>query len=214
MKKLLVITAILFCIQLGSKAQILIDSAKIVQLGDTLYGVALYGVYMPTPPCAIIDSSKQVTGDTINIRLCYLYGDAQSSGCKAYDTITLGNLQNSNYTVVVALSRADTTTSTCANPNRKDTIVLQYIRTGIINVESDYALQLFPNPAGNTLSGKVAGYTGNTILQVTSATGQLLLQNTTTQPNFAIDISALPPGLYFLQLTNGSQRVVKRFVKQ
>ena len=49
---------------------------------------------------------------------------------------------------------------------------------------------------------------------VASSTGQLLLQNTITQPNFTIDLSTLPPGLYFLQLTNGSRRAVKRFVKQ
>jgi hypothetical protein len=213
--KSIILTVIVFLVtHFICSAQILIDSAKIVQLGDTLYGVALYGVFMPTRPCAIIDSSKQIHNDTISVGLCYLYGDALSVACKGYDTITVGNLHNSHYTVIVALARTDTTTSTCANPNRKDTIVLQYIPTGIINVESDHALQLFPNPAGNVLSGKIAEYTGATTLQIIAATGQLFLQNTITQPTFTVDVSTLPPGLYFLQLTNGRLRIIRRFVKQ
>jgi hypothetical protein len=50
--------------------------------------------------------------------------------------------------------------------------------------------------------------------QITSAAGRLLLHSVVAQPNFSIDVSALPPGLYFLQLTAGGWKVVKQFVKQ
>jgi hypothetical protein len=92
--------------------------------------------------------------------------------------------------------------------------VLQYIPTGIINVNSDYSLQLFPNPVSDILNGNISEYTGTTGLQVTSTTGQLFLQNITTQPNFTIDVSNLPPGVYFLQLTAHNSRVAKKFLKR
>jgi hypothetical protein len=196
-----------------AQAQIHVDSARIVQLDDTLYGVALYGALM-TCPAVIIDSSKQIANDTINLSICYLQGDALNNFCKGYDTILLGALVNTNKTIILALACTDTTVTSCSSPQRKDTIVLQYIPTGIINVKSNYSLQLFPNPVSDILNGNISEYTGTTGLQVTSTTGQLFLQNITTQPNFTIDVSNLPPGVYFLQLTAHNSRVAKKFLKR
>ncbi len=196
-----------------AQAQIHVDSARIVQLNDTLYGVALYGALM-TCPAVIIDSSKQIANDTINLSICYLQGDALNNFCKGYDTILLGTLVNANKTIILALACTDTTVSSCSSPQRKDTIVLQYMPTGIINVKSNYSLQLFPNPVVDILNGNISEYTGTTGLQVTSTTGQLFLQNITTQPNFTIDVSNLPPGVYFLQLTAHNSRVAKKFLKR
>ena len=196
-----------------AQAQIHVDSARIVQLNDTLYGVALYGVVMPSGPCSIIESSEYATNDTITISLCYLYGNAASALCRGYDTVPVVDLNNTGRVIIVALARTDTVTNTCINPQKRDTIVLQYIPTGIINIKSSYSLQLFPNPVVDILNGNISEYTGTTGLQVTSTTGQLFLQNIITQPNFTIDVSALPPGVYFLQLTVGNSRLVKRFAK-
>ncbi|MFM2305809.1 MAG: hypothetical protein RLZZ367_478 [Bacteroidota bacterium] len=214
MKKILIAVAVFWAVTFSTKAQIHVDSVRIVSLGDSVYGLGLYNVVMPSGPCTIKDSTKLVGQDSIKVALCYMYGNSASQICHGYDTIVLGNIGNVFHTVVVSLSAIDVSTNTCANPNKKDTVVLQHIPTDIIYIESDHTLQLFPNPAGNILSGKLAGYIGATNLQITSAEGHLLLQNTITQANFAIDISALPPGLYFLQLTNGRLRIIRRFVKQ
>jgi hypothetical protein len=197
-----------------AQAQIHVDSARIVQLNDTLYGVALYGVVMPSGPCSIIESSEYATNDTITISLCYLYGNAASALCRGYDTVPVGDLNSTGRVIIVALARTDTVTNTCINPQKRDTIVLQYIPTGITNVESDYSLQLFPNPAGNMLRCNTTECVGTGTMQIISVTGQLLFKGAITQPDFTVDLSPLPPGVYFLQLTDSRQRIVKRFVKE
>ncbi len=83
---------------------------------------------------------------------------------------------------------------------------------GITETEEAPTFNLYPNPATHQLTIKTTGYNSN--YQLTTTTGQLLLQGSVTQPNFTIDVSTLPPGLYFLQLTNGSQRSIRKFVKQ
>ncbi len=86
------------------------------------------------------------------------------------------------------------------------------IATGLNEIEES-TFALYPNPTTHQLTIQASNLTTGSY-QITTTTGQLILQKTITRPNFTIDVSTLPPGLYFLQLTNGCQRVVKRFVKQ
>jgi hypothetical protein len=212
MRKLLLITAMLFCVQHSSRAQIYVDSAKIVQLDNTHHGVALYGVVM-TCPARVIDSAQVVSNDTVLLTLCYLYGNAVGDICRANDTFELNISALTDYTVIAALARTDSFTNSCNSPQKKDTIVLHYMYTGLVDVGRGDAIKLFPNPAGNILQGNIEGYATATDVSITSTTGQLLLQSNIVLPNFTIDVSTLPPGLYFLQLTVGNSRLVKRFAK-
>ncbi|HLP49403.1 MAG TPA: T9SS type A sorting domain-containing protein [Chitinophagales bacterium] len=200
---------------LSAKAQIGVDSARIVQLNDTSFGLALYDVLLPSGPCVIIDSSKQVENDSIKISLCYLYGNALSIVCHAYDTILLGNLTNASYTIIVALARTDTFNNTCASPHSKDTLVLYYTPTNIEDVTYNNSATLFTNPVSNKLSGKVNSITSKAHLQVMTLEGRIAMPDVTiTQPNFEIDVSSLPAGMYLLQALDDKQRWVKKFVKE
>ena len=199
------------------KAQIYVDSVKVVQLNDTSYGLALYDVVMPSGPCTIEDSLIQITPDTIKVTLCYLYGNSASQLCHGYDTIFLGNIHMPSYTVVLALAAVDLSesASTCINPDKKDTIVFYYSPSNITDIKNDGSVVLLSNLVKNVLEGRVSELTSDFLLQTFDIYGkQVLLEEKLTQSNFTIDVSTLPPGLYFLQLTNGQQRAVKRFVKQ
>lgn len=199
------------------KAQIYVDSIKVVQLNDTSYGLALYDVVMPSGPCTIKDSLIQITPDTVKVTLCYQYGNSASQLCHGYDTVFLGSIHVSSYTVVLSLAAVDLSepTNTCINPNRKDTIVFYYSTTNITDIKNDGSVVLLSNLVKNVLEGQVSELTSYFLLRTFDIYGkQVLLEEQLTQPNFTIDVSTLPPGLYFLQLTNGSQRTVKRFVKQ
>lgn len=196
------------------QAQIPVDSAKIVQLNDTLHGVALYGVFTPNLPCAIIDSSKVIGADTTRVFICYLSASALSVGCKASDTVLLGNLHNTYHTIIVALARTDTTNNTCSNPSKRDTIALYYAPTDVMDMSGYNSTLIFSNPVTNMLTGKIEHLTSNIHLHVLGLDGQCIIPNLTiTQPNFEIDVSALPSGLYFLQLWDGKQQTIKKFVK-
>jgi hypothetical protein len=215
MKTILLLLCAAICI--GCKAQIYVDSVKIVQLNDTSYGLALYDVVMPSGPCTIKDSLIQITPDTIKATLCYLYGNSASQLCHGYDTVFLGNIDMPSYTVVLALAAVDWSepTNTCINPNKKDTIVFYYTPTNVEDIKNSGSIILFSNLVKNVLTGKLNDFTSDFSLHFFDIYGkQVLSEEKLTQPNFTIDVSALPPGLYFLQLTNGRQRAVRKFVKQ
>jgi hypothetical protein len=96
--------------------------------------------------------------------------------------------------------------------NHTDTCGYIYSDVEANEVQTEIVCKLYPNPATHQLTIQTTGY--NSSYQLTTTTGQLLLQGNVTQPNFTIDVSILPPGLYFVQLTNGQQRAVRKFVKQ
>ncbi len=100
----------------------------------------------------------------------------------------------------------------CFNGNIYKTETGGGVWAGINETEEAPTFNLYPNPTAHQLTIQTTGY--HSSYQLTTTTGQLLLQSNVTQPNFTIDVSILPPGLYFVQLTNGQQRAVRKFVKQ
>jgi hypothetical protein len=74
-------------------------------------------------------------------------------------------------------------------------------------------LQVYPNPTND----KLYIQTKNLIIgkyYITTIAGHAVLQGSNTQQDFSVDVSTLPAGLYFLQLWDGKQQVVKKFVKE
>ncbi len=72
---------------------------------------------------------------------------------------------------------------------------------------------LYPNPTTGklTIQTSAASYS----FQILATDGRVLMQNPVKQQaNLDIDVSTLPAGLYFLQLWDGTQQVVKKFMKQ
>lgn len=89
---------------------------------------------------------------------------------------------------------------------------------GGININETGAnsvLNIYPNPVSNVLTISGEQIFTNTSLKLIDVTGQVVLQNENITGNkFAIDVSALVPGIYFLELTNGEQRLCKKLIKQ
>ncbi len=83
------------------------------------------------------------------------------------------------------------------------------------DVKAENALSLYPNPTNDKLHCSVTHVALNSTIQITTIEGKVILTGIpVTQPNFEIDVSALPAGIYFLQLSDERQRVVRKFVKQ
>ncbi|HLP52553.1 MAG TPA: T9SS type A sorting domain-containing protein [Chitinophagales bacterium] len=87
------------------------------------------------------------------------------------------------------------------------------LTTGVKEPNGKVDWQLYPNPSTGklTIQSSAASFS----FQILSTDGRVLMQSTAVQqPNFDVDVSALPAGLYFLQLWDGGHQVVKKFVKE
>ncbi|MBP6730566.1 MAG: T9SS type A sorting domain-containing protein [Chitinophagales bacterium] len=83
------------------------------------------------------------------------------------------------------------------------------------NSNSKDKFSIAPNPTNDKLNCSVTNAALNSTIQITTIEGRKVLTGIpATQNNFDIDVSALPAGIYFLQLSDERQRVVKKFVKQ
>lgn len=85
-------------------------------------------------------------------------------------------------------------------------------------VESTVMVQLFPNPSHSELNVSVLGAKGNELkCRVLDAHGKVLRESievmTGHDGNFRLDVSALPAGLYFLEISTSSGSCAVRFGK-
>lgn len=81
-----------------------------------------------------------------------------------------------------------------------------------IATSSATSFSLYPNPAQQqlTIQSPADSYSQ---LTITSILGQQLLQQPVTQPQFTINISTLPPGIYYATMQGTAGNAVKKFVK-
>ena len=75
-------------------------------------------------------------------------------------------------------------------------------------------LNLYPNPATETLNISLNYDVDNASAQIISLTGQIILQkNLINGIDFSFNVSDLSNGIYFLKVTGGSGNFVKKFIK-
>lgn len=211
MKKYILLT-ILISFSIASKASIYIDSLKIVKTDDTTYFLALYGVVLPAGPCLIIDSTKSISNDTINIWLCYEADGSQTLGCRKRDSVYLGNLSNSDYVIILDISIVAGINTTCITPWKRDTFQLNYSIVGIGELDFSEGMNLYPNPSTNTL--KITSERTIQKAEIYNLLGEQVLLQSLDAKNVELNIAVLPKGVYLLKLKGSSWEKVKRVIKQ
>lgn len=81
-------------------------------------------------------------------------------------------------------------------------------------MNSVFAVNLYPNPAGDQLNVSLEGFENKAEIRVYNLMGKLVMQqgvgNTITQLN----IAKLPAGIYLLNVNNGKETRAAKFVKQ
>lgn len=85
--------------------------------------------------------------------------------------------------------------------------------SGIEESGSRFAFTLSPNPTNDLLTIET-GTSKDLSANIYSVDGRLLKSNIALPQKTQLDVSSLPPGVYFLVVTDNEQRSVKRFVKQ
>ena len=84
------------------------------------------------------------------------------------------------------------------------------------SLESKYVFSVYPNPVKNILNIDIQTPISNSMhVAVMDITGQELV-HLTINPFIKneLDVSALPPSMYFIQLHEAQQNLVRKFVKE
>lgn len=82
------------------------------------------------------------------------------------------------------------------------------------NINDDEAI-IIPNPSKGSFTILTSGLTGNYELEIIDAIGNIVLKksvNTETQPDIEIKDLNISSGIYFVRLSNGNKRIVRRLL--
>jgi len=70
----------------------------------------------------------------------------------------------------------------------------------------------FPNPASDAVNLIIPNNNENTTINVYNSINQRLISTNTNSTNHTIDISALPAGVYFIEVSNHSEKAIKSII--
>lgn len=216
LKRVILIFLFIGTLQCVSAAYV--DSVYLYYQAQTADSSRIYlvsKVHLGSTSCHLQNVSVINQNDSILTELCYL-GGTSLMVCYRTDTIDLGLVKNGVVKVSAIIKEA--TDSECSSfAYKKDTLsfTINTLPNSILLPDSDgLDISVFPNPVNNKLFISSKRWLGTIQYQIGAATGQQILQNTITPPNYVIDVSTLPPGVYFLQFTDSRQRIVKQFAKE
>ncbi|MFM2305740.1 MAG: Secretion system C-terminal sorting domain [Bacteroidota bacterium] len=221
---LFIITLLMYGLQVrGQSSSLFIDSLKISpnipEIDDTIQFVAY--TRHATTGSGKYDRKVFITDTTINIYSCWTRGPFQSVEY-VNDTFKLNPMPIGNYRIRFLYKsllpwELDSIEPCLTNPYYDSAFLAftVYAPNAINNLDDEKVIGLYPNPAYNSLYIHLLESPAESVYyDITNPHGQILSQSVITGCNFTIDVSTLPPGLYFLQLTNGRQRSIRKFVKQ
>jgi len=87
------------------------------------------------------------------------------------------------------------------------------VETGIGDPAFAEKLILSPNPAVNQIRLSGLSFDGNVTIQIADLYGRIVFMKTVRDKNATLDISALRPGIYSVQVQTGRSTTLSRFVK-
>jgi hypothetical protein len=82
-----------------------------------------------------------------------------------------------------------------------------------INEPQKLRLSVYPNPATDKISIEISVVTEQSILTIVNVEGQELIKQKITDRKTQVDISSLPPGIYFLKITGERMAQVEKIIR-
>src|SRR5688572_1404442 len=82
------------------------------------------------------------------------------------------------------------------------------------NLNPNFTINLFPNPAGDQLNVSVEGVDRNSVIKVYNLAGKLVMQQRNSNTLTQLNISKLPAGFYSVHVNDGNETRTAKFVKQ
>ena len=108
----------------------------------------------------------------------------------------------SNYSTAQFTSSGSTTTATKATAIATE-----------VNVNPNFTINLFPNPAGDLVNVWVDGVHNKTVIKVYNLMGKLVMQKESGNTLTQLNISKLSAGFYLLHINDGRETRSAKFVK-
>jgi len=140
-----------------------------------------------------------------------------SSDFWAIDDFTLFDAITYNSEVCVSFD--GNTDNICAVAPERGTIVEPELISSTSNVATDgSALQVFPNPAFETINVQIDGMSGNTDLTVRDMQGRQLItnkiQDLQSSHEMILSINGWASGVYMVEVTNDDKTLTQKFIKK
>jgi hypothetical protein len=89
------------------------------------------------------------------------------------------------------------------------------ITTGVDDLASgDFAIEAFPNPAGNTVTILTAGRSNNAQIAIVDMTGKLVKTASVNDDRTVVNLDGLTPGLYFVRYNDENRSEVIKLTKE
>jgi len=113
-----------------------------------------------------------------------------------------------------------TVTSTNGCPGTGDIDITFVDCTGMIEIQQDIKVELYPNPTKGILQIDISGLNNNTIdMCIVNMAGQIMYCEIISNVSFgklnkSLDLSYYPKGIYFIRLLNNETNIVKKIVIQ
>jgi len=77
-----------------------------------------------------------------------------------------------------------------------------------------YFVDIFPNPVSNTLNIQFkTSLSENAVIKVFTSEGKMLFSEKATNKKVTLHMTKLPPGMYVVEVINGSSRLVEKVTK-
>jgi len=95
-------------------------------------------------------------------------------------------------------------------------VVVSSCITGIKEITENPEVKIFPVPADNFIfiENPLQNGKENYKVEIFSSTGQLISENELKGPENKVDVSSLPPGIYFLKYSSEQNILIKKFLKK
>lgn len=164
-----------------------------------LYFIFLTG-YMSMSPCGKTEAQSLPTGTA---GIVYTY-DASSDRVKAeyvFNNSTTGRTKNGEVDSAM-LNEGLSSLRDSANAEKE-------LTDQVVKVNA-----LYPNPTTGKITVRLTNPLQNGKVQITDGTGRIILSATATGYILNYDLSGFGPGIYFLHIEEGKQKVSMKIIKQ
>jgi hypothetical protein len=134
-------------------------------------------------------------------------------GNHTYTDINYNSFPSALYRVDLVWIGSHTCTPTRAEGNTSRSNIKGQIQIGIDENEFDGSVAVYPNPSTSFVTIQVPqSFVGSKIM-IVDALGKVIKTSVLQTQNDQLDLTLLPGGIYFLSITNNSQNIVRKLLK-
>jgi hypothetical protein len=169
--------------------------------------IEVYSHSVPEKP--IIQETEEgvlATASGYDQYIWYLDGTPLSE----FTTATIEPTEEGNYQVVVSNGYCESSIS--------DEYYFEPSQTGISTYFGEKSIRLYPNPVGDNLILQTNNSFEILNIEITNITGKVIysneLKNVTSNFTYVIPFSDYNRGIYFIKMSNHSDKIIKRIIKK